>query len=116
MAALAALIIPRTDTPSAAEAGVPGYLDKILAGSPVEERASFLEGLAGLDGYCLRAYEQPFVKLPEARQVEVLTKLIETPFLVSMKQWTSRLYYATAAGHRELAKNGPPPASYACSG
>src|SRR5438105_1289666 len=75
VATLAALIIPRTDTPSAAEAGVHGHLDRLLAEGPASSRVSFLQGLAWLDGYCLRTHQQPFRKMPAAGQIETLTAM-----------------------------------------
>lgn len=123
VATLAERIIPRTDTPGAREAQVHVYLDRILADGPPGTRVSFLEGLSWLDGYCLRTYEQPFQKLSEEQQIQVLTRLSGKPdpalrpgqaFFASMKQWTSSIYYATEAGHRELAKRGPAPTTYAC--
>ncbi|MEM1118697.1 MAG: gluconate 2-dehydrogenase subunit 3 family protein, partial [Bacteroidota bacterium] len=50
LAALVGQIIPETDTPGAAEAGVPQFIDTMLTGwyAP-EERDGFLAGLDGVD-------------------------------------------------------------------
>jgi len=124
VAALATAIIPRTDTPGAADAKVHVYLDKILAAGPQRARQSFLDGLLWLDTYCRSAFQQPFRELPEARQVEILNRLNGKPdaalkvgqsFFRSVKQWTSRIYFSTEAGFQELKKSGPPPPSYGCT-
>ena len=123
MAALAGLIIPRTDTPGAAEAGVHGHLDRLLAEGPAAQRVSFLQGLAWLDGYCLRTHEQPFRKMPAAVQIATLTALSGKAdpglgpgqaFFAEVKAWTSKIYYATEVGQKELNKGGRVPSTYAC--
>ena len=123
VAALAAQIIPRSDTPGADEAGVHVYLDRLLAEGPLPQRVSFLQGLSWLDGYCLHAYEQPFMKLSHARQIEVLTVLNGAPdvdlsigqaFFVEIKRWITQIYYATEPGQTELNKGGRVPATYHC--
>ena len=50
LAALVDAIIPATETPGAADVGVPQFIDKMLAGwyAP-EERTAFLAGLAAVD-------------------------------------------------------------------
>lgn len=72
---LAELIIPRTDTPGAADAQVNRYIDRMLADSPPSVRREFLGGLAWLDGHCNEKYGAPLADLSSARQIEVLTAL-----------------------------------------
>jgi hypothetical protein len=121
VAALAELIIPKTDTPGAAEARVPQYLDEILYASPQDVGTSFLDGLSWLDGYCLQTEQKPFNRLAPADQTKVLLHLLDTTeetlrpghdFVLSMKRWTARIYYSTQAGQQELNKGGRVPAHY----
>ena len=70
------LIIPKTDTPGARAAGVPGFIDKMLADwMPDDERARFLAGLADVDARARRAHGEPFVDVSEADQTALLTAL-----------------------------------------
>jgi hypothetical protein len=115
------LIIPATDTPGAKAANVHRYIDAFLdAGSP-NERERFLSGLGWLDGYCHRKFTQPFLKLTEAQQTQVLTTLdrqleVEvdpgTAFFRQAKSLVSRIYYNTKIGYEELNKGGRVPATY----
>ena len=121
VAALAELIIPRTDTPGARDALVHQHLDHILAESPQSDRTKFLEGLWWLDGYCLQSSAKPFNDLPPAQQMEILVHLYEssepdiqpgTEFVRLAKTWTAKIYYSTQIGVQELNKGGRVPSSY----
>ena len=61
--------------PGATEAGVLNYIDLALAGSYWDLRDFYRRGLAQLDAYCRKTYNEPFVKLDSARQDEVITAL-----------------------------------------
>src|ERR1700675_4287779 len=58
---LAELVIPRTDTPGAIDAGVPVFMDQIVTNwyTPVE-RSIFMDGLASLDAFCVATYQKSF--------------------------------------------------------
>ena len=120
---LTELIIPATDTPGAKAANVNRYMDLILNDGPDGERDRFLEGLAFLDGYSLRRHNAPFVKLTQQQQTAILqdfdtgsegTTAPGHAFFRMAKQLTSRIYYATEIGYREMNKGGRVPATYAC--
>ena len=69
VAMIADAIIPATDTPGAREAGVPRFIDAMLADYPAEQRAHFLAGLADVDDRARRLHQARFVDCPpEARQ------------------------------------------------
>jgi hypothetical protein len=121
---LTELIIPATDTPGAKAALVNRYIDLLLADGPPTERARFLEGLAFLDGHCIRQHKKPFLKCTAAQQTAILETFdrggdpsVEPGhrFFRMAKQLTSRIYYATQIGFRELNKGGRVPSSYGCS-
>src|SRR5579863_7481778 len=64
------LIIPRTDTPGASDAGVPEFIDRRLGASP-DLAARFRQGLSllGVD----------FIHLPQDRQVAILSDAGNAP-------------------------------------
>ena len=119
---LTELIIPATDTPGAKAALVNRWLDRLLAAGPVAQRDAFLDGLHWLDGHSIGLHGAPFVKLTEAQQVAILQSLDvagEGPgprFFRAVKGWTSRIYYQTDIGMRELNKGGrvPSPQNMGC--
>ncbi|MBI4904096.1 MAG: gluconate 2-dehydrogenase subunit 3 family protein [Acidobacteria bacterium] len=122
--ALTELIIPATDTPGAKAALVNRYIDLLLLEGPAAERERFLEGLAFLDGYCIRRFAAPFVKCPVADQTTVLEAFDANTtgdtapghrFFRMAKQLTSRIYYSTQIGYAELNKGGRVPIAYGCT-
>jgi gluconate 2-dehydrogenase gamma chain len=121
---LTELIIPATDTPGAKDAKVNEWLDLLLSEGPVEERDSFLSGIAWLDGYSIRQHRRPFVKLNPQQQTAILQTLdtgsdpATEPgkrFFSQAKRWTSRIYFLTEAGYKELNKHGSPASYASCS-
>lgn len=59
--ALSDSILPRTDTPSASDVGVPAFVDLLLAEwYPAGERDSFIAGLQALDARCRAAHGTGF--------------------------------------------------------
>jgi hypothetical protein len=120
---LTELIIPATDTPGAKAAQVNRYIDLLLADGPAEDRERFLEGLAFLDGYAIRKHQAPFLKCTAAQQTAILETFDRAGdttdpghrFFRMAKQLTSRIYYATEIGFKELNKGGRVPSSYGCS-
>lgn len=113
--ALTELIIPATDTPGAKAALVNRWMDRMLGVGPQEQKDAFFSGLAWLDGHSIALHKKPFVKLTEAQQVAILKELDGgqgpgNQFFRMAKGLTSRLYYATEIGMRELNKGGRVPA------
>jgi gluconate 2-dehydrogenase gamma chain len=67
-------IIPPTDTPGAAAAGVPDYIDRVVTLN-AEHQPVVREGLAWLDRESRARYSRPFDALDEAQQAAVLQPL-----------------------------------------
>src|SRR5882762_1273316 len=63
--------------PGARDAGVLNYIDLALAGAYAELQDFYRRGLAQLDGYCRKTFNEPFLRLGAARQDEVITALAE---------------------------------------
>ena len=70
------LILPDTDTPGARAAGVPAFIDTLLADWMDDgERDRFLAGLADVDARADAAHGKRFVDLEPDQQVAILTAL-----------------------------------------
>jgi gluconate 2-dehydrogenase gamma chain len=61
--------------PGARDAGVLNYIDLALAGAYADLQDLYRRGLAQLDAYCRKSYQQSFALLDPARQDEVITAL-----------------------------------------
>jgi hypothetical protein len=70
------LIIPRTDTPSATDSGVPAWLDEAFSAN-IELLARFRAGLRSLDTEARSRFRAPFAKLSEHDQTIILTPLAD---------------------------------------
>jgi len=61
--------------PGAHDANVLNYIDLALAGAYADQQDFYRRGLAQLDAYCRKTYNQPFVKLSASQQDEVIGAL-----------------------------------------
>jgi len=109
---LSDLIIPPTDTPGAAAAGVPAYIDLVVNEDPALQ-ATFREGLPRLDTISASKFNgAAFLQLTEPQQIEILTTLNEAPgqdgaFFHALKNLTADGYYTSRIGlMQELGYNG----------
>ena len=76
IAAFAERLMPgAADKPGAGDAGVLNYIDLALAGAYAELQDFYRRGLAQLDAYCRRTYNEPFVRLDGRQQDAVITVL-----------------------------------------
>lgn len=76
VAAIAEHILPRTDTPGARDAGVPEFVDLLLAEWYDEtERGNFVAGLAAIDASSRAAGGESFVALGAVEQLALLGAL-----------------------------------------
>lgn len=121
VAKLAELILPRTDTPGAIDAGVPAFIDHIVSDwyTPVE-RAIFVEGLRivaaadpGQRVAALQSLEQQAASYVPPPGTSVFGKPDErSPFFFKLKLLTVLGYYTSETGATsELAFN-PVPGRY----
>ena len=67
-------IIPPTDTPGAAAAGVPEYIDRVVSLN-TEHQPLARAGLEWLEGQARTRFSKDFLSLTEAQQVEILQPL-----------------------------------------
>lgn len=118
---LSDLIIPATDTPGAKDANVNRYIDLFLTDGAEGDRNRFLEGLGLLDGHTVRKFGKTFIDVTKDQQVTIVKEFSagtagkpSQNFFTQAKMLTSRIYYNTAIGYRELNKGGRVPRSFAC--
>ena len=74
LSALADAIVPPTDTPGAAAAGVPEYIDRVVSGN-AETQPVMRGGLAWLERKARRTFSRPFSGLDEREQRALLQPL-----------------------------------------
>src|SRR5215813_8089751 len=75
---IANLIIPRTETPGAADIGVNRFVDLILTEWYIEEeRNRFLNGLADVDARSQASFGKKFIECSAVQQSEIMTALGE---------------------------------------
>src|SRR5688500_13270956 len=108
-------IIPATDTPGGAAAGVPEFIDLLLAEWYDDvERVRFLDGLVQIDARSRSRHTAPFVDVPESQQTALLLELdgevqalrtagapTGSHFFQQLKWLTVFGYYTSERGVRE---------------
>lgn len=104
--ALVDVIIPRTDTPGASDAGVPAFIDRrLVSNAPLATR--FRDGMKSLDAEANRKFGAAFPAITPAQQVELLTPMEQDPFFQLVKEMTIDGYYSSKAGlTQELGWHG----------
>jgi hypothetical protein len=102
VAKLVDLIIPRSDTPGASDAGVQVYIDRALRRN-ASAKTRFIAGIAQLNAAAKKMFGSDFSKLDAAKQVELLTiisaeKSALGRFFKLAKDLTIEGYYASKPG------------------
>jgi hypothetical protein len=106
------MILPQTDTPGAAAAGVHDFIDLLLAEwYEPEDRARFMAGLADLDARSNTAGGEPFARADESVRVAIFRELdaeeqsggdrpagAPVRFFRRLKELTLFGYYTSAIG------------------
>lgn len=76
VAVLAETIIPRTDTPGAIDAGVPGWIELLVQDCFADQDQKLIvDGLAGLEETCAGKFGKPFAELETAERIGLLTEM-----------------------------------------
>lgn len=92
IASLGETVLPKTDTPGAAELLLERFFDKMLAGLFAEQdRAKFLSGLTELDQDCSQQMGKPFIELSVSDQQAFVTKLEAIPAPKANSLWGNAL-------------------------
>jgi gluconate 2-dehydrogenase gamma chain len=120
VAAISERIIPTTDTPGAIAAGVPGFMEMMLADwYEAGDRDEFLSGLIVTDSFCQAQHTRPFAALAPADQDAVLTCAmtgmmpgLATGFFEHCRQMVILGYYTSEIGCRQERIYLPIPGRY----
>jgi hypothetical protein len=105
------VIIPATETPGASGAGVPEYIDRVVAANK-EHQPIVREGLEWLEREARARFSQDFANLSESQHVTMLQPLSEHVDREHREQ-QNRRFRTEAAGKRiyyvPLTEKAPPP-------
>jgi gluconate 2-dehydrogenase gamma chain len=95
VATITELILPKTDTPGARDAGVPAFIDVMLADwGDADQRQMFTSGLANVDERSRTAYGKEFIGCTPDQQTEILQDLdYELAGLRDAKADTSKNFF-----------------------
>ncbi len=120
LTALSEAIIPADrHSPGAAAAGVPAFIEAVLAKSGEDRRKIWTEGLAAIDRMAEKDFASKFAACTAGQQDQLLLKIsaneenpvtIEEKFFVTAKQSTIEGYYNSEVGiHKDLEYQGNTP-------
>jgi hypothetical protein len=120
VAAISDRIIPATDTPGAVAAGVPAFIEMMLADwYSAGDRTDFLAGLAVLDAFAARGHGKAFVALTPEQQDSVLTAAMHemmpglaAGFFNQCRQLVILGYYSSEIGCKQERSYLPVPGRY----
>lgn len=93
---IADLIIPATATPGAVAAGVPAYIDSVVAAAE-QHQETFRGGLRWLDRTSRRRHGKAFVNLTEPQQIAILTPLCKSADAGRLNGLGEKLFHAIKA-------------------
>lgn len=124
---VAEIIIPKTDTPGAKDAGVPSFIDKILKDVYAQEdQERFTSGLTAFNEEASKAYGNEFLDLEAEQQQELVKKLHDEaidaerttdpapkrPFILMMKELTMLGFFTSEPGATQVLQYDAVPGAY----
>ncbi len=123
---LAQTIIPKTDTPGAKEAGVPGFIDQILKECyKKEDQDKFITGLTEFEAAAKAAHGDSFIYLDAEKQLAFVKAQNEAavnavkadpsqprPFILSAKELTLLGFFTSEPGATQVLQYEAVPGSY----
>jgi gluconate 2-dehydrogenase gamma chain len=130
VSAVAEIMIPRTDTPGAIDAGVPGFIDLMLKDVYTQEdRERYLAGVAEFDAAAQGEQGEKFVALESAQQVALVRKFhdaavfeerrlhrphahLKRPFILMTKELTLLGFFTSQVGATQVLQYVAVPGSY----
>jgi gluconate 2-dehydrogenase gamma chain len=127
IAEIAEIIIPKTDTPGAKDAGVPAFIDLMLKDCySSEDQNRFLKGLESLNEEAKTAYGDDFTSCSLEQQTELVNKVHksalaevksenppeEKPYILMAKELTMLGFFTSEPGATQVLQYNPVPGSY----
>jgi gluconate 2-dehydrogenase gamma chain len=123
---VAEIIIPKTDTPGAKDAGVPGFIDTIIKDCyKKEDQDRFLAGLTEFDEAAKKAYGDSFIYCKPEQQTELVknthdaalkeakeNREAKRPFILMMKELTLLGFFTSEPGATQVLQYVAVPGSY----
>ena len=130
IAAMAEVIIPRTDTPGASDAGVPHFIELMVEDwFNDQERATFLEGMREMETQIPLKYGKHFAELSNEQQLSVMVAMEEAasdsvwyqqgntrrpfisdaPFICQVKELTSWGFFTSEVGATQVLRSNMMP-------
>ena len=107
VAAIAETIIPKTDTPGATEAGVPGWLELLVQDClEASDQKIIVAGLAEVETQAAGRFKKPYAELTVAERIMLLTAMEsaakqandKTAFIRQFKELTKFTYVNSEVG------------------
>jgi gluconate 2-dehydrogenase gamma chain len=119
MTQLSERVVPTTDTPGAIKAGVPDYIEKLLADWALpQERIPILAGLDAIEAKCVQDYKVPTAQATPEQLDALLTAAMNAqfadggPFFVAFRQLVITGYYTSEIGMTQEQEYLPVPGEY----
>ncbi|MDX1733583.1 MAG: gluconate 2-dehydrogenase subunit 3 family protein [Halioglobus sp.] len=133
IAAMAEVVIPRTDTPGAIDAGVPKYIELMAADwLNDQEKAIFEAGLADMEQRIPEQYGKPFDQLDTGQQLEIMEAMedaaadsswydfanvqrqfvSDAPFICQIKELTVWGFFTSEVGSKQVLRYNPMPMKF----
>lgn len=127
VAQVSEIIIPRTDTPGAKDAGVPAFVDQMLKEVySGEDQKWFTDGLTAFNEDAKAAYDEDFAGLDEEDQTSFVKKVHDEaveaanttnpeprrPFILMMKELTMLGFFTSEAGATQVLQYDAVPGAY----
>ena len=119
VAALSERVLPTTDTPGAIAAGVPAYIEKLLADwAAPADRVPILAGLDAIEARCVKDYKVPGARATAAQHDALLTLAMNDQipsggvFFEAFRQLVITGYYTSEIGMTQEREYLPVPGEY----
>lgn len=121
---LAEVIIPKTDTPGAIDAGVPSFIEQVIKDCySADDQKLFLDGLQAFDDQARQEYGDGFVDLDAEQRTAFANKMFseaskatqpgqKKPFILMMRELTLAGFFTSEPGATQVLQYEAVPGSY----